>query len=267
MASGGSTLFRLTWKRRLTLSGRRICALRALGLRTSGNGCGSWQSPQAADSSGMPRSPEGRVKKDRPTRDPSFLGNARLDLKDQCALASWATPAARDYRSESASDEFNAERWEHTRGKPLSAEATLAPWPTPNTPSGGRSRSDLDSMDATGRTLDGKKHTASLEHAVKFASWPTPNAGPQNDGDTTWETRRETLKAQHKNGNGFGLTLGQAASLGPTSSGSPAETEKPGQLNPAFSLWLMGYGIAWARCAEQVTLSSRRSRRNSSEPI
>lgn len=32
----------------------------------------------------------------------------------------WATPAARDYRSESATDEFNAERDAHPRGKPLS---------------------------------------------------------------------------------------------------------------------------------------------------
>jgi hypothetical protein len=45
------------------------------------------------------------------------------------------------------------------------------------------------------------------------AAWPTPNSGPQNLGDTTWERRREELKAEHKNGNGFGLNLGQAATL------------------------------------------------------
>ncbi len=49
-------------------------------------------------------------------------------------------------------------------------------WPSPCTPNGGRSISP-DQMDATGRTLDGKKHTASMEHAVKFASWPSPMAG------------------------------------------------------------------------------------------
>ena len=49
----------------------------------------------------------------------------------------------------------------------------LLGWPTPNTPSGGRSVS-IEKMDATGRTADGKKHTASLEHAVKFTGWPTP---------------------------------------------------------------------------------------------
>jgi len=42
--------------------------------------------------------------------------------------------------------------------------------------------------------------------------WPTSNAGPQNDGDTTWQERRAKLKAEHKNGNGFGMTMGQAVS-------------------------------------------------------
>ena len=46
-------------------------------------------------------------------------------------------------------------------------------WPTPCTPSGGRSKL-IEKMDATGRTVDAGKHTASLEHAVKFAGWATP---------------------------------------------------------------------------------------------
>jgi len=57
----------------------------------------------------------------------------------------------------------------------LSGVAKLAGWPSPNTPSGGRSVS-TDKMDATGKTADGRKHTASLEHAVKFAGWPSPAA-------------------------------------------------------------------------------------------
>lgn len=40
-------------------------------------------------------------------------------------LTSWATPAARDWRLESATEEFNEKRWTHTRSKPLSAEVTL----------------------------------------------------------------------------------------------------------------------------------------------
>lgn len=41
--------------------------------------------------------------------------------------------------------------------------------------------------------------------------WPTPNAGPQNDTDTKWMERRARIKAERKNGNGFGMTLGMAA--------------------------------------------------------
>ena len=177
-------------------------------------------------------------------------------------------------------------------------------------------------------------HTASVPRTAGSGcgSWPTPNAGPQNDGDTTWEQRRKALKAEHKNGNGFGMTLGQAVSLAswptPTvhgaerggqakramgetrhgsnlqdfallaswcfpasrdwkdtpgmattgtnldgttrsrvdqlprraqlaASGLPligflAATEKPDQLNPRLSGWLMGYPLTWDLCALRV---------------
>ena len=188
-------------------------------------------------------------------------------------------------------------------------------WPTPNTPSGGRSVS-IKKMDATGRTADGKKHTASLEHAVKFAGWPTPrsadgeknvrseegsaremerkggpqdlmqgaslagwptpNAGPQNDTDTKWRERREAIKAERKNGNGFGLTLGMAVQeIGPMRltargellTGSTAAMPSGGQLNPAHSRWLMGYPPEWDDCAAMAMPSSRKQRQSSSAPL
>lgn len=114
--------------------------------------------------------------------------------------------------------------------------------------------------------------------------WPTPNAGPQNDNDSKWQERRAKLKTQHKNGNGFGLTLGMAASLagwatpkakdgrewgpnaspqsasghglgaqsqafGTTTSTFPSETSSRGALNPALSLWLQGYPSSWLMAA------------------
>ena len=83
----------------------------------------------------------------------------------------------------------------------------------------------VEKMDATGRTVDGKKHTASLEHAAKFAHLP-----------------------------------GIESTLGPILTGSSAVMEKPGQLNPAFSRWLMGYTAVWDDCAPMAMRLSRKSR-------
>ena len=66
-----------------------------------------------------------------------------------------------------------------------------------------------------------------------FGSWPTPNSGPQNDGDTTWRERRALLKEKHGNGNGFGLTLGQAASLAPWPTATVHDAERGGQAKRA----------------------------------
>lgn len=51
MASSGSTLYRLTWKKRATPSGRLICARRASALRTSDSACtlSPWPTPTTRD--------------------------------------------------------------------------------------------------------------------------------------------------------------------------------------------------------------------------
>lgn len=56
---------------------------------------------------------------------------------------------------------------------------------------------------------------ASVRHtsARDCSGWPTPNSGPQNDNDSTWQERRTLLKEKHRNGNGFGMTLGQAVTM------------------------------------------------------
>jgi hypothetical protein len=49
MDSHGSTLFALTWKERITPSGRLIYALRASGRHTSGNAYSFWATPMSRD--------------------------------------------------------------------------------------------------------------------------------------------------------------------------------------------------------------------------
>ena len=245
--TAGSTLFAMTWKQKATPSGRSVCLLRASGHRTSGSGCGSWPTPLVSDTD-----------EHRNHRDPRPIGYRAL--AETVRLSSWPTPRLSD---------TTGSRILNEDGNRTNQEATMT-------------------------------YGANLSDKVKLASWPTPNAGPQNDGDTTWEARREALKAQHKNGNGFGLTLGQASSLsswatpecpaphdseqtagrprerttfqstadqaglilGLISSGSPAETASPGQLNPAFSRWLQGYPVSWCQAAIRVsrTLTLQRKR-------
>ena len=55
----------------------------------------------------------------------SSMGVSVTALAMQVQLTGWATPAARDFKSESATDEFNDKRNAEVRGKPLSYQAVL----------------------------------------------------------------------------------------------------------------------------------------------
>ena len=77
-ATGGSMLYRLTWKAQGTPLGRRFYRLAASALRTRGNGSGgaaSWQMPVAIDRGS---------------------GRAMRMLSDEARLAAWGTPSTMD---------------------------------------------------------------------------------------------------------------------------------------------------------------------------
>ncbi len=116
-----------------------------------------------------------------------------------------------------------------------------------------------------------------------ITSWPTPTAsGFEARDPAKLLARRARLKAEKRNGNGFGLTLGQQVCLllawptptAVTDTGGTAlckwggtrsrerlreavgDTVLNGALNPEFPLWLMGYPSEWNDAAPLAMPSS-----------
>jgi hypothetical protein len=182
---------------------------------------------------------------------------------------SWQTPVVND--SKGSGYTYNQGRHDSISLK-LGGQAQLASWPTPNTPSGGRSV-DPSKMSATGKTLDGRKtvalvpaswptatvhdaerggqakramgedrHGSNLQDFAMLATWATPNA---TDGSKGGPNQRRGGK------DGQTLSNQAAKASGPPATGSPASTGRRGQLNPSMSRWLMGLPAEWDLCAPE----------------
>ena len=279
----GLTLFRMTWKVRVTPSGRLICALRASGRSTSGKGCGSWPTPCALPDNKSPEAHLAMKKRmgerdgtganrtaitdlqvmakttlapwQTPTGQDASGGPRTPDKKRGAApgnqaiakLTSWATPATRDYRFANAKPW--SERGGGKKGEQLNNQAVhLAPWPTPSAQgSAGEISEDLERRgEKWVNRVTGRVLQTNLATDVKMlASWPTPQTADINlsRGGDEYQER----KFQESPYPNLALTAKQTS--GPPPSGSPAGTGNGGQLNPGFSRWLMGYPRIWDACA------------------
>jgi hypothetical protein len=203
-ASGGSTLYALTWKDRATPSGRLICALRASARRISDSDSGS---------------------------------------------SGWPTPAANTYGEDLDKEMARRARLKEQHGNGNGAGMTTA------------------------KVHRGLNPGLNPADAARLAGWPTPEAeearrGYQNRSNGKKGTQQSmTTVAINSLGSKPHLSPHGPARLTATGemlTGSSAEMESGGLLNPTHSRWLMGYPPAWDDCGVTAMPSSRKSLRPSS---
>jgi hypothetical protein len=225
----GSTEYVQTWKAKHTPLGRLYSAHTASARRTSDNGCGGWPSPAVQNCDGGPN-PEGNT-------------GERFTLQTAANLTGWPTPNL----NERGPEHRESKDKRGSGGIDLQSTAQLAGWPTPQVCEG----PNMSTMRENGRRA--ARITPQTVAALIPNGWATPTSRDHKDTGCLDNVPVNAL-------------LGRQAALasGPHQSSSPVETEKPGVLNPAFSLWLMGYPAEWASCGAQAMQSSRKSRRNSS---
>ena len=248
----GSTLYKLTWKEWVTPSGQSRSRLRASARRISETGRTGWPTPATTDYKGGYLG--GRMRDGEWSTD-------RLDVTAQlCGPASSVVTASMLKNSDGTGAQT----------------VKVAGWPTPNTMNVKGAYQDVDLIQ--GRKEAGRQQN--LQDIVQLSGWGTPQAM-----DAMGYRSYEAMVAQAQNGKRTGRTFPgnlreqvspmmqiayqdamarargdlrashqfkqEAARLtvtGQMLTGSGAEMEGGGQLNPEHPRWLMGCPEAWAQC-------------------
>jgi hypothetical protein len=266
LAMRGSIMWQQTWNAKATPLRRAISAHIQSGLRTSDSGCIGWPTPavggeNSTDTRWQARRAEVKAKRSN--------GNGfGLTLGMAASLAAWPTPTKADGASacNATANRSNPDS-QHHAGVTLTDAARCAGRATPTTrdwKDGATSLIDAASWatptactpnSLRGRGQDPMKrkaqgHAVNLQDQVTMASaWSTPSARDWKDIGP--------IKSRADGTKRLDQLPRQAHLIGETSSGSLAPTAKPGQLNPRFSGWMMGYPVSWDIVAMAIDLSSR----------
>ena len=236
--SDGSTIYKLTLKRKDTPQGRSYFHLAASVPRIKERDSSSWPTPKAKEVTEDYDQYIKRMKSSRHAKNRGKTEPASVSMAAQ--LTYWLTPTT--------SDTNGVRQPDGKRGLGLNTQAQTA-WPTP-------AARDGKGVSGPGRQEKKGNPSDTVPNAAATVPWATPNTMDH------MKQRSDEALARAKQKAGCSNLKDQIPYSGEAQKSSTAETENiaPSQLNPRFSLWLMGYPIEWAYCAERVTPSSRKRR-------
>jgi len=231
--------YQQTWKGKATPLQRLYWAHTASTRRTSDSGFIGWPTPRAedAESTGAHRG------------KPDTMSSA-------AKLAGWCSPTATDASRGSLPPR------DHDTGVPLSQQvAGIAGWCSPSS----RDWKDTPGMATHAENPDGSERVRMDQlprQVVGLAGWGTPRVGNGGHGNP------------ERASDGMAKIEDQVHGIMPDSSSAETANFAGYQLNPRFSLWLMGFPIEWESVGasalrsfmEQATPSSRKRPRPSSQP-
>lgn len=230
----GSPEYEMTWKRRVMQSGAPICRLAARARRKSDSDSSGLLNGYPRTMDTINETPEHWKKRNASKKagNPN-LGAVQLPLSTIVQLVGCPTPKGTD-GDKGARTHRGAENELSRKGPgsdlPAIAAAITSGYATPNATDGSKAPKKF-----AGGNL-------SLPSQAKLAGCNTP-------------TENDCKQAQAPTSN----LSGQIRHLSSTEMASIVAS----QLNPHFSLWLMGFPAAWGCCGEVAMQSARKSRRRS----
>jgi len=154
-------------------------------------------------------------------------------------VAGWPTPTVMDCTRGPESKDARAARGANTGTTLIDAAVSVSGWPTPRAPTN-------DGGGSIRRGMDGRN--CRIEDTATLVGWATP-------AERDWRAANAKPYSERGGGPSGEQLANQVVHSGPVLKSFPASTERTVRyrLNPAFSLWLLGYpagGVAVVRAAE-----------------